>query len=516
MSDSKPSINRREFLKIAGLASLSTFVPDLLLKPGVAWQGEKPKNILIVVYDAWSAYNVPLYGYGRDTMPNLNRLAERAVVYHNNMSAGNFTTPGTASLLTGAYPWTHRAFTLNETVAERFLSQNIFHNFPQYYRLAYTHNPYADTILRQLAAEIDDQIQREKLFFYYNHFLTSLFADDNDIAALSWLRTFESRKERSTYSLFLSQIIGPLLENVRRKQAQKYAAQFPRGVPEASNNFFLLEQATDYFANTLKNTPTPFLGYIHLLPPHTPYCTSRDFYQYFKNDDFHPPDKPRHFLSENEPQKLVDNLRRQYDEYLLYVDQEFNRLYGLLEKAGLLDDTWLVLTSDHGEMFERNTLKHTTITMYRPVIHTPLLIFEPGRKQRQDIYLPTNGVDLLPTLLFLTGNAIPETCEGVVLPPYVQTDTLSGRSTYSMRIKKNAKYAPLQLGSFVQVNENHKLVYYFGYPEIEQFGGEMIELYDLKQDPEELHDLAPEHKTLASDLLAQLKDKLEQVNRAYR
>jgi len=223
-------------------------------------------------------------------------------------------------------------------------------------------------------------------------------------------------------------------------------------------------------------------------------------------------DKPRHYLSENESQTTVDNLRLQYDEYLLYVDHEFNRLYSLLEKSGLLDNTWIIFTSDHGEMFERGTLKHTTTTMYQPVIHVPLLIFEPGRNQREDIYLPTNSIDLLPTLLQVTGGTIPDDFEGVVLPPYAKSDTLSGRSTYSMRIKDNKKYGALQQGSLVLVNDFNKLVYYFGYPELKQFNGELIELYDLRQDPEELHDLGSEQKTLARDMLENLKAKLEEVN----
>ena len=71
-------------------------------------QNESVQNIIIIVFDAFSAYHISLYGYQRETAPNISRLAERAIVYHNHYAGGNYTTPGTASLLTGAQPWPSR------------------------------------------------------------------------------------------------------------------------------------------------------------------------------------------------------------------------------------------------------------------------------------------------------------------------------------------------------------------------------------------------------------------------
>jgi len=68
-------INRRDFLKLAGLLPLGLAAPRFLqTSPG-------KKNILVIVFDALSAYNLPAYGYSRQTTPNLSRLAERAIVY---------------------------------------------------------------------------------------------------------------------------------------------------------------------------------------------------------------------------------------------------------------------------------------------------------------------------------------------------------------------------------------------------------------------------------------------------
>ncbi len=65
---------------------------------------------------------------------------------------------------------------------------------------------------------------------------------------------------------------------------------------------------------------------------------------------------------------------------ILYADKEFGRFFDYLDSSGLLDNTWVVLTSDHGEMFERGIDGHDTEVLYEPVIRIPLMIFEPGRK----------------------------------------------------------------------------------------------------------------------------------------
>ncbi len=101
-------LSRRDFLKLASLASFSSVIPRQMVQ-----QSEKP-NIIVVVFDAWSANNIGLYGYLRQTMPKLAALAEKAIVYHNHYAAGPWTVPGTASLLTGTYPWTHRCISMDQ------------------------------------------------------------------------------------------------------------------------------------------------------------------------------------------------------------------------------------------------------------------------------------------------------------------------------------------------------------------------------------------------------------------
>ena len=133
------------------------------------------------------------------------------------------------------------------------------------------------------------------------------------------------------------------------------------------------------------------MAYFHYLPPHDPYHTSVEFYNRFRGDSYEPPDKPADIFAHKTAPNALES-RREYDEYILYVDQQFGRLYDALRASGLLENTWLVFTSDHGEMLERGIIGHVTEVLYQPVIRVPLLIFEPGRDAGMDIRTPTSAV----------------------------------------------------------------------------------------------------------------------------
>ncbi len=471
---------------------------------------DTPKNVLVIVFDAFSAYNIPVYGYPRATTPNIARLAKRAIVYHNHFAGGNYTTPGTASLLTGTLPWTHRAFQPRSQVADAFVTRNIFGALPNHYRIAYTHNGWANVFLEQFSQEIDELIPREQLMIKsIDTPIEQMFKNDEDIASVSLIRDLKIKDEGQAYSLFLSH----LYESLQERKDQKLEALFPRGIPSATLiNRFRLEDAVDYITGRLTVIPQPFAGYFHFLPPHEPYSTSVEFYNYFKGDGFKPDEKPIDVLARF-PIKHTDRRREDYDEFILYCDREFNRLFNYLESSGILDNTWLILTSDHGEMFERGVVGHSTDVLYQPVIRVPLMIFEPGRKTGMDIFETTSAVDVLPSLTHLTGQPMPDWTEGVVLPPFAPTDQTLNRNVYVIRANNNAQYAPFTQASTILVKENYKLHYYFGYNEVPPDG--LIRLFDIKEDPQELNDLYPAKKETAMELLSEMKAKLDEVNKPY-
>jgi choline-sulfatase len=505
----KRNYNRRDFLKLASLLPLGLAAPRFM--NNLTSQSTKKQNVLIIVFDALSALNISFYGYGRETTPNLARLAERAVVYHNHYAGGNFTTPGTATLLTGTLPWTHRAFQPNAQVSDAVASHNLFNAFKDYYRISYTQNGWAYTLLKQFQSYINEVIPWGQFSLEsHDKFIHSLFVNDDDIATVAWVRNIKIEEEGYSYSLFLSH----LYQALRRIQTENHKAQFPRGIPTTgSDNGFLLETATDWLGRHLAASPQPFLGYFHFLPPHYPYRTSAEFYDRFAYDNLQYTEKKLDVFTYGKISNGLPRKRREYDEFILYADKAFGDLYASMEEAGLIENTWIVFTSDHGEIFERGISGHSTPVMYQPLVRIPMILFEPGRTEGMNISVPTSAGDVLPTLLHVTSQQIPDWVEGMTLPPYATTSQPPERSIYSLRAKDNDPDAPLTQASVMLVKGRYKLTSYFGYTETQ--GLERMELYDVESDPEEMNNLYAVETKVAKELLDELKAKLAEVNEPY-
>jgi len=507
-------ITRRDFLKFSGLLPLSIAAPKALrsISASEQQQGKYP-NVIVVVLDAFSTYDISLYGYERETTPNLARLANRAIVYHNHYAGGNFTPPGTASLLSGTLPWKHRQFANYNEGGEAFIENNIFHAFENYYRLTYSHNPLANHLLAKLdrGENLDYYIPSKQLFLTTDGFIQDLFKNDDDIAMVSWVRIMKNHEEGFAYSPFLSRLYAPFQE----LKIERLKPFYPRGVPSVkSDNYFLLERAIDWLGEVVNDVPQPFFSYFHLMPPHAPYKTHLDFYNLFKNDGLSVLPKPLDIFSKERRSDYTEVwlARTSYDEFILYADREIGRFFDNLEKSGLLENTWVILTSDHGEMFERGIQGHFTPVLFQPVIRVPLMIFQPGQNSRTDIYENTSAVDLLPTLLHITDQKPAAWTEGILLPPFREI-TDPERSIYVLQARFTLQDEPISVGTTTLIKGGYKLMYFFGYEELG--GGERIELYDIKNDPEEINNLTNSKRETTKEMLDELKQKLKEENKPY-
>lgn len=503
-------MDRREYLKLSSLISLASMMPAYLQAPQKTSNNPDAKNVLIVVFDAFSALHLSLLGYERRTDLNITRFADQSTVFHNHYSGGIFTTTGTSTLLTGAYPFTHRAIQLNDTVSDEFANQNIFSAFDDYYRVGYSHNVLANTLLRQFQGNIDDYKARAELFFKNDFLFNTLFKEDSDNAYLSWTRIMHNEEDSYANSMLLSSLY-PLYAKQMTNTASK---DFPRGVPNNQGDFFLLENATDWIVSQIAELPDPNLSYVHMIPPHHPYNTRIDFYNEFLDDGYVPIKKPEHFFSQGVSYDTLVKRRRYYDEFILYVDHEFGRLYDALKSSGVLENTWLVLTSDHGEMFERGIWEHTVPTIHEPVIRVPLLIAAPGQQERQDVFAPTSSIDLLPTLMHVNGKPLPSWCEGEVLPPYRDTEADWQRNLFAIDAKKNEKYKPLTKATTMILEWPYKLM---RYTENQKIPGYLLayEMYNIEDDPEELHDIYSENSPIARELIEKLEARIRKADAPY-
>jgi arylsulfatase A-like enzyme len=110
-----------------------------------------------------------------------------------------------------------------------------------------------------------------------------------------------------------------------------------------------------------------------------------------------------------------------------------------------------------------------------------------GTYYGRGIYANTSAVDVLPTLLHVTGHQEADWSEGVVLPPFAPEGPDPERSVYVVQAEKSEQFGPLTVATLAIRKGDYKLMYFFGYKELG--GKERIELYNIKDDPEEMNDL---------------------------
>ncbi|HJS17400.1 MAG TPA: sulfatase-like hydrolase/transferase [Anaerolineales bacterium] len=503
-------LTRREFLKLISLVPIGIYsrpISKLTAAPKVG-----SPNIIIIVFDAWSQHHVSLYGYHRHNMPNLEKFAEKATVYYNHYSTGSFTVPGTSSILTGMHPWSHRAFQLGAGITAEHAEHTIFSALSSTHStLAYSQNKFADLILHQASMNLDRHVdywsfnvQNTNMYsnsFLRKHHRTSFASIDDNLV---------QEGEGFDSSLFLGPLVRLFTLNDRLKNTEQHGNEYPLGLPDATE-LFLLPDVVDGAIDLLEGIQQPTLTYLHFFPPHEPYTPTVDFFGSF-SDGWSAPDKLIHDLSDKKYKTEKLRLERQYyDEFIASWDHETARLFQYLEDSGLTENSYIIITSDHGEMFERGELGHWTPLLYDPVVHVPLIISSPGQTARRDVHSLTSSVDLLPTLAHLTSNPIPDWAEGKVLPE-LGGEVDEGRSVFSLDAKTNSSFGPLRNFSMSLTRGRHRLAYY-SYPKDEY---EKFEFYDLEADREELKDLYPSRPSLADEMRDELLQKVSEVNKPFQ
>jgi arylsulfatase A-like enzyme len=508
------AVSRRDFLKAsaalaggAALAGVSSY-----LSAAQAGSRGKP-NILIFVFDAMSAHNLSLYGYPRDTTPHLQRFAERASVYNRHYATSNFTTPGTASILTGMEPWTHRAFNYRGMIHRSLTARNLFQLVgSEYTRLAFTQNLWADILLSQLEADLDIHLPADSFSQAVHSVLQPDDLPNDRTLAYYAFQDFLNLRVDDPHAFPGSLLIASAdLSRALASDQKHLSAEYPRGLPTnydyAYENTDILTGIGRVIESQAQQSPS-YLAYFHLWSPHDPYNARRKFIGRFPEDAGIPP-KPRHMLSATDhPETLLRQLRREYDEFIADLDAGFGRLLSNLEASGALQNSYVIVTSDHGELFERGEFGHASALLYAPVTHIPLLISAPGQTTRADFHSLTSSTDLLPTILHMTGREVPDWVEGRVLPGF-DSDADPARAIFAMAAKDNPAFQPLRQGTFSMLQGPYELIHYTGYPG----RADTSELYHLEQDPHELMDLYKKDITVASRMKDELLAAVEAANR---
>jgi arylsulfatase A-like enzyme len=474
--------------------------------------------------DTLSARHMSLYGYPRATTPQIARFAESSNVYHAHHTGGNFTSPGTASMLMGMYPWTHRALTSGSFVKRDLVKQNIFRVIGEsYYRVGYAQTFWADTLLGQFSQDIDRKLHPAS--FSISGPRVS-FPERSKTREFNW-HILDDFLAGLSPNLPASLLGGYLSTLYYLRDGASYIhgyPDYPNGIP-SMDNFNIAYKNEDVYQgvydeiSAMHRQDRPYFGYFHLYSPHEDYKPRKPFSEMFSLDDFIPVEKPSHPLSSDLSEQDLLEKRLWYDRYIANVDDEFGKLMDMLEKDGILDTSYIILTSDHGQLMERGLHGHGGALMFEGVMHIPLIIHAPGQNHRQDIYSTTNNADLLPTLASLTSSSIPENVDGSILPGLGGEEN-SERPSFSVAAFRNSTFMPLNEATVVMYKGKYKLIYYKGYKLRKKNKvvslNDFYELYNLQDDPDEMKNLFSKNSGRSTELKNELLAALDTADRIFR
>lgn len=409
-------------------------------------------NVLLLVLDTVRAQSLSLYGYHRPTTPHLEQFAKTGVCFDRALSTSPWTLPAHATMFTGRL--THELFADGQTPLDALTPVG-----SKYQTLAEALSAHGYVTAGFVAnvGLLSHSFGIDRGFAHYQDY----------VASLEWF-------------LGSGDMTVKLLHKIR-------------GLMKDRDNF-LRRSAADInqsFLNWLSGRERrPFFAFLNYFDAHDPYVAPDPFNLRFGSK------KPRNsniVHSRKYTRQEIQELQDAYESCIAYIDHEIGSLLDELEKRGVLENTVVIISSDHGEQFGEHGLMYHVNSLYRQLLQVPLIISFPNTIPAGERVLePVSLRDLPATVVDLIGLDAQVRFPGASLSRYWG----SARTFANGEIPKlfaevligddKPKWFPeswpVDKGSMQSfVNEGHHYV---------KYGDGSEELFNFENDPEEKDDLA--------------------------
>jgi arylsulfatase A-like enzyme len=450
----------------------------------VACGGDEPAaprpNVIWIVWDTVRADRLGVYGYERPTTPNLDAWAKGARVFEDCISPGSWTVPSHASMFTGLLPTEHGAEWGSERVDDKLVTIAELLRDSGYQTFCWTANPHVSSVENATQGfEVEQHpwdeasIERARAIFDAKR---ALFPADSSL---------RKRGERSKDIDWALKAAGELGQEGLLKWLGA------------------------------RDRKRPYFAFLNYMEAHRPLISPPQFREAVMtpeevaasyNSDVSWGDTWGYCfgLVDVAPQDL-HLLARSYDAGIRELDHLFGELTRALEAAGELDNTVIVLTSDHGDHLTEHHLLDHQYSVAQVLVRVPLIVkhptlFPPGREAR-----PVMSMDLFPTLVELGGVRAPR--QGVqhgrsLLDPAEKRARITQYTkSYpnplaAARVKHpEADLSRFERGQISIVDRPWKLV--------QPLGG-ASQLFNIVDDPYETRDVAAEQANVLERMTKQL------------
>jgi arylsulfatase A-like enzyme len=408
---------------------------------------ESFRPVILITLDTVRADHLSVYGYNRETSPNIAKFSEDGIIFENTVCQVPITRPSHFSILTGRYPSSHGLTDnfsitpedvplLSEHMAENGYTMAAFVSaavFDSSFNTNFGFQEYFDTIVNN---------------FFNPHFVF--------VADLYYMGLIDIKNENSAVET--NQVVFKWLEKNGKKQ------------------FFI---------------------WLHYFDPHTPYTPPEKFKNMYtdKNFDVDKYDdydwEKEHYNPELKEvvldEEIVKHAVDLYDAEIRSMDEELGKLFDELRRLNVYEKSLIIVTADHGESFEHGYYFDHGDRLYEGLIRVPFILKLPGRKWKgKKINTQVETVDIAPTVLEILSLNPLQGVEGKSLVGLMSKEEEEGAAG-----RKNYAYSqtPYRGGYYFKAKElqsvrsnDWKLIY--------DVRTKKYELFNLYEDPAEKNDVA--------------------------
>lgn len=447
-------------------------------------------NILLIMADQFRTASMTGLGDGIQT-PNIDRIREKAMFFPKAACTAPLCTPSRASLATGKMP--SRCGVIHHDA-------NLPKDQITYYQLL------REAGYRVAVTGKTDLHKQDKtlgtagpLPIAYHLGFTDPQGETEGKMNCAWFGRGDTGEiiPKGPYQRYLSSRCPEGLLELQKRYIELLTRR-PRYYAEPtplSDEFFLdnyIGQLAQEYLQTIDDE-TPWHLFVSFAGPHNPWDPPRSEVERLGNKQY--PPTPADSL-EGKPAWIrqraakqsggmteadLQNTKRHYDAAIQVIDQQIGRILDLVEQRGMADNTVIIFSADHGELMGDHGLFEKT-AMYEGALRVPLLIHLPGMTSASESPALVSLMDLAPTILDLAGaDYAPARMDAVSLLPVLANPAASLR--------------PVQLSEL----QNTHMLFDGRYKWIRNFN-DRDELYDLQEDPNELHNILSEHPDIIKRL----------------
>ena len=430
-------------------------------------------NMILVVFDTLRFDHVGAYGYGRETTPAIDSLAGEGTLFERAYAPSSWTLPSTASILTSKYPSGHGAVTRSSALSPEIETLPALLREAGYRTGLFSGNPFVEPNFgfgngfSHIVSPVKPLYM--KIFYlpcYYKRTIgrVPFFPKTND-----WVTAWETLWRPSLEREWIEgdELVDRLLRWVRADDGR------------------------------------PFFAHLQIMEPHDPYVGVGRFGEEGISLAPHvgfAPLYPFHTLAPRDPEALALLVDR-YDDDVWVADGCLASLREGLDRLGLAGETWLVITSDHGEEFwDHDGWGHGN-SLFDELIRVPLIFHGEGVAAGR-VRSMARLVDIAPTLADAAGVETPEGFAGKSLYPVLvgATSETGVRESFAElhRAGTNRAWA-------IVLENGRKLI------RVRSGNRERLLCYDLAEDNREKRNLEEEDPDLAGSLRSNLEKAIERA-----